>query len=74
MKKVILTIVAVLAVLCTVSCQKTDKCKCTTVITTGDNKSESTVEVDMPEKGCASLNSSASVAGITTKVTCKNAY
>ena len=75
MKRVLVSFIAVSAILCAASCQKSDKCKCTTRIETSSGKTETTSELPRSEgKSCKELNSKVELAGTTTTVTCVDMY
>lgn len=75
MKRILVSFFAVAAILCATSCQKSDKCKCTTKIETSNNKTENTAELPRSEgKSCKELNSKVELGGTTTTVTCVDMY
>ena len=75
MKRALVSFFAIAAILCATSCQKSDKCKCTTKIETSNGKTESTADVARSEnKSCKDLNSEVKIAGTTTTVTCVDIY
>ncbi len=74
MKKVSFVALALVAMLSAASC-KSDKCKCTTVTTLGENTSTTeTVESRPDDKKCSDLNSENKSDALKTSVvkTCKN--
>ncbi len=74
MKKVFFAALALVAMLSVASC-KSDKCKCTTVTTVGDEKTTTESVVSRPDdKNCSDLNSENKIDALKTSVvmTCKN--
>ena len=74
MKKVFFAALALVAMLSVASC-KSDKCKCTTVSTVGDEKTTTESVVSRPDdKKCSDLNSENKIDALKTSVvmTCKN--
>lgn len=75
MKRIVVSFIAVSVILCAASCQKSDKCKCTTRIETSSGKTETTSELPRSEsKSCKDLNSKVEVGSGTTTVTCVDIY
>ena len=76
MKRVLVSFFAILAILCATSCQKSDKCKCTTKVETANGfKTETPSELPRSEgKSCKELNSKVEGKGMTTTVTCVDMY
>ena len=75
MKRIVVPFIAVSVTLCAASCQKPNKCKCTTRIETSSGKTATTSELPRSEsKSCKALTSKVEVGSGTTTVTCADIY